>query len=123
MATELTVDDQTIAVRSWGGSDRGTIITMMVTKDQWEEVKHRLAQTDGGTYDIATAEAVVRDWMNQGATIVWKSAADFNKQARDLKQHRFRNDPRVASNFDAAIDSASSSAKDTMRSTLKSIKD
>ena len=123
MSTELTVGDDVVAVRSWGGKDRGALVTMMVSKEQWEFVKDKLAQTETGDYDIATAEGIVRDWASRGATIIWKTAADFNRDARELEQHRFRHDPEVAGGFDSAIQTSRDKAKSTTKASLKTVED
>ena len=118
MATELIVNDKIVATRSFGGIDRGVLVNMNVTKDEWEQVKKQLANTDTQAFDVATAEMIVRDWVKQGATVTWKTAKDWNEQARDLENHRFRDEVQ---GFDSAIDTAKDNARSTMRSTLKTV--
>jgi len=119
MATELIVNDKPIALRQWGGKDRGVIVTMLVTKDEWNAVKNSMANTDRFEFDVATAEMIVKDWISLGASVIWKGAADWNKEARELEQHRFRDE---VPGFDTHIQTAKDNARSTMRSTLKTIK-
>jgi len=100
----------------------GPIIQMFITKDEWESIKGQQANTEMHEYDVATAETIINDMVKRGATVKWKTAADFNKDARDLESHRFRNDPEVAHGFDSSIQQAKDKARDVTKSTLKTIK-
>jgi hypothetical protein len=122
-STELALDDGTqIAVRSYLGRGNGTGVTMLVTKDVWNAVKNQFANTETMQYDLATAETIVNDWVRTGSKVIWKTAADLNREARELENHRFRNDPSVSRHFDSGIAKARDQAKATSRAEFKTIK-
>ncbi len=116
-----TEDGTQVAVRSSQGAGKPPRVTMLVSKKQWEAIKNQPANTETMEYDVATAETIIKDWSARGAEIYWKSAADHNKEARDLENHRFRNDPTVSAQFDASIDNVRSKARDTMKNNLRAV--
>jgi len=120
--TEIVVGDQVVAKRSARGGDLGPAIHMAVTKDEWDRVKGQRANTDIQSYDIATAETIVNDMVKQGGEIIWKSAAEYNADARELENHRFRNNADVQSGFAAAINSTRDNASATAKASLSRIK-
>ena len=121
-STDLFVDGgDVIAVKSSLGRHNGSIVTMKITKDEWEAVKNLPANTETMDYDLATAESIIRDWTSRGAKIKWKTAAEFNADARAMQNHRFRNDPEVAGNFDAGIQQAQDQARATSKSNLRTV--
>lgn len=98
------------------------VITMLVSKDEYEALKNQQATTDnGGSADIATAETIINDWVDNGAEVYWKTAADHNRIARDLENHRFRNNPEVSQNFDAHIDDSRSKARQAMKDNMRAV--
>ena len=115
----FTDDGEQVAVRSWRKG--GARVTMLVTKDDWEQLKGQRAHPEDNPTMVATAGAIVDDWEKSGAEIYWKTAADYNREARELENHRFRNDPDVAGQFDAGIDAARSNAKTTTKNTLRAV--
>lgn len=123
--TEIFVgDDDTFApvIAKRIAKRGGPIIQMYITKAEWEQVKNQPANTETYEYDVATAETIITDMVSRGAKVVWKTAADFNRDARELETHRFRNDPDVAHGFDKAIDDTRTKAKHMAKSGLTSIK-
>ena len=120
MGTELVVNDKVIATRNAAGGGK-TVVNMNVTKPQWQEYKTQRANTDRMEYDVATAEAIVKDWVRKGATIRWKTAKDWNQSARELENHRFRKDPNVPS-FEKSVDNAKQNAHSSMRDIMNVVK-
>jgi len=116
-----TEDGTQFAVRSSLGWGNGTRVTMLVSKEEWEDLKNQPANTETMEYDVATAATIVDNWEKTGSEIYWKTAADFNREARDLENHRFRNDPEVSANFDAGIKDARGNAKRTMKNNLRAV--
>jgi len=100
----------------------GPVIQMFITKDEWEYIKGQQANTEMMSYDLSTAEMIIKDMVKNGATVNWKTAADFNKDARDLESHRFANDPEVKHGFNQAAGTARSKAKDLTKAGMKVIK-
>ena len=119
MSTELVVQDKIIAVRN--AARGGPVVNMQVTKKHWEHFKNKQANTDRMDYDLATANTIVRDWVNQGATVKWKTAKDWNDMARELENHRFRNHPD-APNFSKGIADVKRNASETMRDMINIVK-
>lgn len=120
-STELYAGNEPVAVRSSQGRNKPPRITMLITKDEWNKIKHHQASTDTMDYDVATAEMVINDWVKRGGEVYWKTATDWNREARYLEKHRFRDDPEVSDHFDSSISSARDKARSTVKSTLKSI--
>ena len=118
--TEIFVGDDVFAKRL--STREGPIVQMFITKDEWDAIKGEQANTETMGYDIATAEMIVKDMVNKGATVKWKTAADFNKDARDLENHRFANDPEVAGGFAQAADTARGKAKATNKANIGVVK-
>ena len=118
--TELELHDGTVIAKRVSLRD-GPAVQMFVTKDRWNEIKNQQANIEGQSYDLATAESIVNDWVKDGAEVQWKTAADFNKDARDLEQHRFRNDPNLRQAFDQEIDRSRSAARDVTRRSLRTV--
>lgn len=116
-----TEDGTQVAVKSSLGSGKGQKVTMLVSKEEWEQIKNHAANTEDMEYDVATAESIIKDWTNRGMKIYWKTAADHNREARDLENHRFRNDPDVAAQFDAGIENARGKARSTMKNNLRAV--
>ena len=101
----------------------GPIVQMYITKDEWNQIKNEPANTETYEYDVATAETIINDMVSHGSTVKWKTAADFNRDARELENHRFRNNPDVAHGFDAAIDDTRTKAKHIAKSGLSIAED
>ncbi len=121
-STQLYLNSgDSVAVRSSLGLGKGTRVTMLITKDQWDAVKNQHANTETMDYDIATAEMIVKDWVNKGSKVYWKTAADWNREARELQNHRFRDDPEVSDKFDTMINKAKVDARSTTKNTLKTV--
>jgi len=119
-STAVYTDDGTqVAVRSYRKD--GPRVTMLVTKDDWEQMKQQRAHPEDNPTMVATAGSIVDDWEKSGAEIYWKSAADYNQEARDMENHRFRNDPDVSSHFDNSINTARDSARSTMKNNLRTV--
>ena len=116
-----TEDGTQVAVKSSLGLGKGQRVTMLVSKEEWEAIKNQPANTEDMEYDVATAESIIKDWAARGMEIYWKTAADHNREARDLENHRFRNDPDVSANFDAGIENARSNARSTMKGNLRAV--
>jgi len=113
-STQMSLaDGSPVAVKSSQGRGKPPLVTMLVSKKVWDAIKDEQANDEMMQYDIATAEMIIRDWKNKGAEVYWKTAADHNREARELEQHRFRNDPEVSGNFDNMIDKSRGDAKDT----------
>ena len=119
--TEIFVDGGEVIAKRISRRD-GPEIQMFISKEQWEQVKNQPANTETHEYDVATAETIIKDMVNHGSTVKWKTAADLNRDARELENHRFRNDPDVSHGFDRAIDDTRSKARDAAKSGLTSIK-
>ena len=116
-----TEDGTQVAVKSSLGLGKGQKVTMLVSKEDWEAIKDQPANTEDMAYDVATAESIIKDWASRGHEIYWKSAADFNKEARDLENHRFRKDPEVSAHFDAGIENARGNARATMKNNMRAV--
>ena len=99
----------------------GPEVQMFITKDQWEQIKNQPANTETMDYDVATADTIIKDMVSRGSKVKWKTAADFNQDARDMEQHRFRNDPDVAHGFDSAIADTRSKAKHMAKSGISAV--
>jgi len=122
--TEIfAADGNVFAKRSSRGRGKPPAIRMLITKDEWEDIKGQRANTETHAYDIATAEMIIKDMVSKGAEVIWKTAADFNKDARELQNHRFRNDPEVAGHFDTSISQAQDKAKATTKSNLRTVEE
>jgi len=123
-ATQMSLaDGSPVAVKSSLGRNKGYKVTMLVTKEVWEVIKDEQANTEMYEYDVATADSIVQDWVNNGAKLVWKSAADWNKEARDLENHRFRKDADTKDYFNAGIDTAKDNARSTSKTNLRTVED
>ena len=121
--TEIFVgDDYVFAKRMARGKSKGPAIQMLITKNEWENIKHQQANTDRHNYDVATAEMIVKDMVNQGAEVIWKTAAEFNQDARDLENHRFKDHPDVGYGLSQMAAGDRRNAKQTNKSSLKTIK-
>jgi len=119
-STQLSLaDGSPVAVKSSQGRGKPPLVTMLVSKKVWDAIKDEQANDEMMQYDIATAEMVIRDWKDKGAEVYWKTAADHNREARELEQHRFRNDPEVSGNFDNMIDKSRGDAKDTAKAGMQ----
>ena len=116
-----TEDGTQVAVKSSLGLGKGQKVTMLVSKEDWEAIKNQPANTEDMEYDVATAESIIKDWADRGAEIYWKTAADFNKEARDLENHRFRKDPELSAEFDAGISNARDNARATMKNNMRAV--
>jgi len=116
-----TEDGTQVAVKSSLGLGKGQRVTMLVSKEEWEQIKNQPANTEDMEYDVATAESIIKDWKNRGMEIYWKTAADHNREARDLENHRFRNDPDVSANFDAGIETARGKGRSAMKNNLRTV--
>jgi len=116
-----TEDGTQVAVRSSLGLGKGFKVTMLVSKDEWEDIKSQPANTEDMRYNIATAGSIIDDWEKNGAEIYWKTAADHNREARDLENHRFRNDPEVSARFDASISDARDKGRSAMKDNLRTV--
>ena len=103
------------------GHGKGPAVLMFITKDEWEQIKNQRANTETLGYDVATADMIVKDMVKKGSAVIWKTAAEFNADARELENHRFRNDPEVSQGFDQSIDDSRSKASAVTKSSIKSI--
>jgi len=118
-STQMSLTDGSpIAVKSSLGAGKGSRITMLIQKNVWNAIKHEQANTERMEYDMATAESIIRDWVSNGAQLYWKSAADYNREARDLKNHRFRNDADLKDKFDNGVYTARQNANIAAKSSL-----
>jgi len=123
--TELVIQDESrdgfvFAKRTSLGRGNGTALRMFITKDEWEDIKHMQANLETGGYDLATAEMLVKDLIAKGSQLVWKTAADFNADAREMENHRFAKDMPDA--FQAIADKSRNQAKAVAKSSIKPIK-
>ena len=122
--TELFINDDTrdgyvFAKRTSLGLGKGTALRMFITQDEWADIKNLQANTETRDYDIATADMIVKDMIKNGSKLVWKTAADFNADAREMENHRFAKDmPGV---FQAQADKSRSQAKSVAKSSIKPV--
>jgi hypothetical protein len=96
--TEIFIngEDNAFAKRMYGGPEKGAIVKMFVTQDEWEDIRKKQANDEIGSYDIASAETIISDLENQGYGIEWPTSASLNQSARDLE--RLSQDPRYKGN-------------------------
>ena len=90
MSTNVEVNGEVVAVRFWGGTARGCVVEMQVTKTEWEQVKFAQASRDDQGPMVASAEMVVQSMCeDSNVERTWKTPAQFNADAREAEQHRF----------------------------------
>lgn len=109
--------DDIIAKRTSRGRGNPPAIRMLITKDEWEAIKGMQANTETMDYDVATAEMIINDMVKQGGEVIWKTAADWNKDARDMETHRF------ADMLGPSIQKARDKARATTKQGMKVVKD
>jgi hypothetical protein len=108
--------DNVIAKRTSRGAGKPPAIRMFVTKDEWKGIKDKQANTETMEYDVATAEMIIKDMVKAGGEVIWKTAADWNQDARDIESHRF------ADMLGGLADQYRGKAKAVSKSELKTIK-
>lgn len=127
MSTQLmfTSDDKPFAVRFSGGSGKGACLDMLVTELEWNQRKREYAEDEFGyPFDLPmTAEKLLQVYVEKtGAKPRFKSASEWNDQARELENHRFRDDHRLRECLREAAFDARNAARDTLSSGLKLVK-
>lgn len=85
MSTSVYVENTPVAVRV--GRKGGAVVEMQVTEREWEMYADLPAYVEGENPEAPTktaAECV----ESLGCAVVWKSAADWNNEARALRESR-----------------------------------
>ena len=117
MSTSVyTNNDKLVANKSYGGKDKGVIITMHITKDKWKDIKAEYGYDEAGEFQVATVGMIVNQWIRQGATIKWLTAKDWNDQAKELENHRFVDEiPALRDTANTLRNKAYTTTKSTLR--------
>jgi len=117
MSTSVyTNNDKLVANRSYGGMLKGSIITMLVTKDEWKDIKDEYGYDEQGEFQVATVDMIINQWVKQGAKVQWPTAKDYNDQAKELENHRFADEvPALRDTAKSLRDKAYSVTKSTLR--------
>ena len=85
MATTITVNNKTIAVRFWGGDRNGTTLQLEFTEAEWNQLNMNQAVVDdaGGNWSS------ISEWfdeMSVNARVLFMNAFALNKRATTLNR-------------------------------------
>lgn len=96
--TEIYIngEDNSFAKRMYGGPEKGAIVKMFVTQDEFEDIKDKQANDEVGSYELASAQSIIDSLEKDGYTVVWPDAHSLNHDARELE--RLSQDPRYKGN-------------------------
>jgi hypothetical protein len=86
MSTELNRNEETVAVRSWGGVARGVVVQVLLTEREWQDWRDLEGDVQG---EVVVLGEQVSAWESEGATVSWETASSLNEGARELEDHRW----------------------------------
>ncbi|AKE44670.1 hypothetical protein AU106_gp039 [Sinorhizobium phage phiM9] len=120
MSTEVCVSgsDEVVAVRFFGGRERGVMMQMEVNEVEWEAWRNVMV-TFGHSDEPVRFEDFVNEQMSNGVTVVWDNAARQNQMAREFENNRFASQMPV---FQAMADQARQRARVMVRDSMRSVR-